>query len=331
MIWFKRALSLLAFGIVLYLFWPLVGELRQAAVLFRQAQWGWIVVAMLLQLISYLSLTGLNYLLLRPFQGEVSFGRLLGILPAMAFIEVAIPTAGVSSAVLRARYLGHGGYSVEASMFTLALETVYLSMTMATVALLGLWYLLQTGGVSPAQLTWLATGVAVIVTVIGWLVWAGRDRDRVKCWLRQIILHWNRLAQKNNWTPYPYEKLGARLNSFYDSLAYLGRTPPWLFWLLAIGRVVLDVATLGACFAAFHLVISPGVLLTGYGLTLLLSALAALPGGIALADVSVAVIYARLGILGAIAIAAALSYRLIAYWLVRFVGFISWQLLEWKK
>jgi len=331
MIWFKRALSLIAFGVVLYLFWPLVGELRQAAGLFRQAQWGWMAVAVLLQFISYLSLTELNYLLLRPFQGKVSFGRLLGILPVMAFIEVAIPTAGVSGAVLRARYLGRSGYSVEASTFTLALETVYLSMIMAAVSLLGLWYLLHTGGMSTAQLTWLGAGMAVIITVIGWLVWAGRDRDRVKRWSQQLMLYWNRLAQKNNRTPYPYEKLAVRIDNFYDSLAYLGQTPSWIFWLMAVGRVVLDIATLGACFAAFHFMISPGVLLTGYALTLSLSALAALPGGLALADVSVAVIYARLGILGAIAIAAALSYRLIAFWLVRFVGFISWQALEWEK
>jgi len=144
------------------------------------------------------------------------------------------------------------------------------------------------------------------------------------------MLYWYHLAPKIHLSPYSGKNLSARLDGFYDGLAYLGRRPHWPFWLAAMERVVLDVATLGACFAAFHFAVSPAVLLTGYGLILLLSALAALPGGLALADVSVAVIFARLGIVGAVAIAASLAYRLIAFWLVRMVGFIAWQILEWK-
>jgi hypothetical protein len=34
---------------------------------------------------------------------------------------------------------------------------------------------------------------------------------------------------------------------------------------------------------------------------------------------------------GSVALAAGLTYRLIAFWLLRFIGFISWQLLESKK
>jgi uncharacterized protein (TIRG00374 family) len=88
------------------------------------------------------------------------------------------------------------------------------------------------------------------------------------------------------------------------------------------------VASLGVCFALFNFAIPIGVLLTGYGLTLLLSALASLPGGLGLADFSLAVIYARLGVPGGVAVAAGLSYRLIAFWLIRFIGFVTWQVLE---
>jgi uncharacterized membrane protein YbhN (UPF0104 family) len=45
----------------------------------------------------------------------------------------------------------------------------------------------------------------------------------------------------------------------------------------------------------------------------------------------VPVIFSRLGVPGAIALAAGLTYRLIAFWLVRFVGYISWLILERKK
>jgi uncharacterized protein (TIRG00374 family) len=88
------------------------------------------------------------------------------------------------------------------------------------------------------------------------------------------------------------------------------------------------VAALGACFAAFGYWLPPGTLLTGYGLMLLLSGLAALPGGLGLADASLAVIFARLSAPGAVSLVAALSYRLISFWLLRLIGFLSWQILE---
>jgi uncharacterized membrane protein YbhN (UPF0104 family) len=45
-------------------------------------------------------------------------------------------------------------------------------------------------------------------------------------------------------------------------------------------------------------------------------------------DASVPVIFSWLGVAGAVALAAGLTYRLIAFWLVRFVGFFSWLDLE---
>ena len=69
-------------------------------------------------------------------------------------------------------------------------------------------------------------------------------------------------------------------------------------------------------------------MLTGYGMILVLSGLASLPGGLGVADVSVPVVFAGLGVQAPIALAAGLTYRLVAFWLLRFLGFVSWQVLE---
>jgi uncharacterized protein (TIRG00374 family) len=99
----------------------------------------------------------------------------------------------------------------------------------------------------------------------------------------------------------------------------------------AYGKVFLDVITLGVCFKMFGYSIAPETLLIGYGLILTSSGLAALPGGLVMTEALVPVIFSRLGVPGAIALAAGLTYRLIAFWLVRFVGYISWLILERKK
>jgi uncharacterized protein (TIRG00374 family) len=327
-IWFKRLITLVSLAILLYLFWPLVKEVRNLGGTFREASLGWLLAALTIQLISYSFLAGLNLLLLRPFPGQIGFWRMMTVLPAMAFIEVTVPSAGASGVVLRARLLGKNGFSAETSSFTVALETMLVGVIMAGFSLVGLVYMIRMGEIHTFQIISLSMICVVLFAAGGFAFWYGGDRQRVKhlsLRLNEAANHWREKYQRKITPP---GEVTRRVDEFYDGLVWLRRRPTWPYVVAAFGRVSLDIACLAACFAAFNYVIAPGLLLTGYGLMLLISGLASLPGGLGMADLSLSVIYARLGAPGAVAIAAALSYRLIAWWLVRFVGFFSWQVLE---
>jgi uncharacterized protein (TIRG00374 family) len=318
----------LAAGVMIYLFWPFIGELRGAWAVLRTAHWGWLIVAVLIHFLSYASLTGLNYLLLKPFKGKISYWRLMAILPSIAFIEVALPSGGASGLVMRTRFLGQNGYSVEASTFTNIMETIYLAIFFLGISLSGLWYLIRTGELHTLQLI-ILSALALVMLVGSIVIYrAGRERRKGKALARRLLVYWNRLMLKVRRPIFQEEGLEARLDLFYDGLSQLGQARRWPFLLTAGTRVLLDVATLGVCMAIFHYAMPLGALLTAYGLTLVMSGLAALPGGLGLAELSMSVIYARLGAPGAVAIAAALSYRMIAFWLIRVAGFITWQVLE---
>jgi glycosyltransferase 2 family protein len=327
-IWIRRLLSVLAFGVVIYLFWPLIGELSNVVDLFKHAEWIWLGLAVSIQFISYTCLTELNYLLLSPFAGKIGFWRLMAILPAMAFIEVALPSAGLSGVILRAHLLGKNGYSAEVSSFTLLMETVYFAVVMMIVSIVGVSYLLKRGEIHPIQL---ASLTLIMMLLIGGgilLYRTAQDKQRGMMWAGWLSKRWNQMMRAFGRPAMPVESLIERVDRFYDGLSGLKRVPPILLWALAFARIALDIATLGLSFVAFHFAISSGILLTGYGLVLVFSGLAALPGGLGLVDASLAVIFARLGAPGAVAIAAALSYRLIAFWGIRIIGFVSWQVLE---
>jgi len=331
MIWLKRALTLVVFGVVVYLFWPLIGELRKTADLFLHAHWGWLTAIFLLQLLSYSFLTELHLLLLSAFQGKINFWRMMAILPAMAFIEVAIPSGGTSGLVLRARLLGKSGFTPEASTFTLLLETAFLGTAMLVLSASGLWYLLNSGEFTPRHTIWLILLAMVVFILVALVLWSGAKRERALKIALRLANPWNRLAPKLHLKSVPPEEISTRVDRFYDGLAHLRHRSQIPFFGVAFIRVFLDIASLEACFLAFSYSISPGILLTGYGMMQALSVLGILPGGLGLADASLAVIYARLGAPGAVAVAAALAYRLIAYWGLRFIGFISWQILEGKS
>jgi uncharacterized protein (TIRG00374 family) len=326
--WVRWAIALVALGVAAYLFWPLLKEIRAAAGLFRTARWEWLAAAVVLQFASYSSLTWFNALALQPFAGRIGFWRLMLLLTSLAFITAAVPSAGASGFVLRARLLGRHGYMAEASTFTLLLELLYLVVGTILVGFLGLGYLLQVGTVTWPEVT----VMAALALLAGGLVWAGwsllADPRRSLSLVRSLAGSWNRLTGRFRLRSIDLRVVEQRLGIFHAGLRELARLPRWKFAAAAAGRILLDVATLGACFAGLGRLVRPDVLLIGYGLILVISVLSIVPGGLGLADVSLPVVFNRLGVPGSLALAAGLTYRLLAFWLIRFLGFVGWQVLE---
>jgi uncharacterized protein (TIRG00374 family) len=246
----------------------------------------------------------------------------------MAFITAAVPSAGASGIVLRARLLAKFGYTAEASTFSMLLELIFIVVGTVLVALFGLGYLLQIGQLAAIEIALLV----IVILLAAMLVWVGwrlaSDPLRSLRLMQRLVGIWNRLAGRFRLKPVDPQAVASRLEAFNRGLKELREVPRWAFFVAAAGRILLDVGTLGACFALLGHLIRPDILLIGYGLIMVISSLAILPGGLGLADVSLPVVFNRLGVPGSLALAAGLTYRLLAFWLVRFIGFVSWQLLE---
>lgn len=244
----------------------------------------------------------------------------------MAFIEIAVPSAGASGVALRAHLLGKFGYKSEEAIFSLGIETVTEVIAVISIAMIGLVYLIESKQLALSQLVWL--GLAGIIFIASlWLAWTLiRSRERSQALLVWFVKSWNHFFGR-----FRRQDLGhleERLNAFYNNVSKYTEIPVWKFFIASYGKIVLDIATLGAGFYLFHYLISPGTLLTGYSLMLVINGAAVLPGGLGMTDAYVPVIFSRMAVPGAVALAAGLTFRLITYWLMRFIGFISWQVLE---
>jgi len=161
-------------------------------------------------------------------------------------------------------------------------------------------------------------------------IWSGwrlvNHRQRSQILLRNFFNWWNRVGKRLRTFDIP--SMEQRLLIFQDNLAHYRAVSLGALFFAAYGKVIFDVLTMGACFYLFRYPIPPATLFVGYGLTLISSGLTALPGGLAMTDAFVPVIFSWLNVPGAVAIAAGLTYRLIAFWMIRFIGFISWVYLE---
>lgn len=327
--WLRWVISLVLLGLLVYFFWPLLGEIKAAADLFRNADWIWLLVALVFQVVSYSFLTWMNALALQPFSGKIRFIPLAGVLTSMAFISVAIPSAGISGVALRVHLLRKYKYLPEESLFSLVVETTLELIALVSVALVGIVYLIQSGGLTFGNLLLLGL-IGVLISALFWLIWhIVRDYERSRRTLKIIVKVWNRYGERIK--KLDLEDMDDRLAYFNQNIRRYPRSSWWKFPISAYGKVILDVLTLGVCFRLFGYTISPETLLVGYGLILTLSGVSALPGGMVMTEALAPVIFSRLGVPGAVALAAGLTYRLVAFWLVRFVGYFSWLILERKK
>lgn len=324
--WIKPLVSLLLFAVLLYFFWPLLAEIKAAGYLLQQASWLWLPVALFFQLVSYLFLTWLNILALQPFSGRIGFWQLARLLTAMAFIQVAIPSAGASGAALRVRLLGKFGYKSEESLFSLAVETMAEIIAIITIAIFGLSYLFSASILSTGDLTWmLVVGLATLACL--WLVWRLlSDRAGSLRVLDLFTRAWNRLLGR--FWRIDSSAAASRLETFQANLRNYRQAPLWKFCLAAYGKVFLDIATLWAGFFLVGYALSVDKLVLGYSLILTASGLAILPGGLGMTDAYVPVIFSWLNTPGSVALVAGLVYRMISYWLLRFIGFINWLVIE---
>lgn len=326
MVWVKRILSIILLISLVFFFWPLLSEIRAAADLLLRARWEWLAVALLVQFISYMFLTWLNALSLRPFHGNIGFGRLAAVLASMAFIQVAVPSAGASGVYLRVRLLRKYGYKSEVGLFSMFVETAAEGIFLFGVSMIGVAYLVRSG-----QFGLLNLGSLLLVTLAfiglikyGWNVLS--EEGRSLAFLKKFARLWNRyLGRFRELDPEHYVE---RLRDFQGNLENFRRVPIWKFALPAFGKVFFDIATLGATFLMVGYSISFGTLLTGYGLVMLFNGLTILPGGLGTADAFVPVIFSWFDVPGSVALTAGLTYRLITFWLLRFVGYISWNVLE---
>jgi len=175
----------------------------------------------------------------------------------------------------------------------------------------------------------LLAGLVLLAALLVWLGWRLVSAPRrALALLERLAGLWNRLASRFGWRRLEPTALEARLEAFHQGLLQLHAVPHWKFAAATAGRILLDVVTLGACFTAFGHLIRPDILLLGYGLLMVISALTILPGGLGLADVSLPVVFSRFGVPGSVALAAGLTFRLLGFWMSRFIGFIAWQALE---
>jgi hypothetical protein len=201
-----------------------------------------------------------------------------------------------------------------------ALPPLLLNAGLSGLALLGVLYLLLIHDLTQGQLIqYLIYLLILAVITFGELAALRHPQVATKVWIR-IASRWAKLIHKP-FDPQKIENKMAQLVLVWHSL----RGGRWLQPLLgALGVLASDMFTVFFMFLAAGYTLSPGTLLAGYSLPILLGKVIFLfPGGIGLVEVTMVALFSNLTKQSQISLVGTLGYRLFSFWIPTILGFFA--------
>ena len=312
-----------------YLLLPRLTGATDALQAMRQADGRYLVLAAALQIVAILAASYLVYAAAPAFGPALRFGDVVQVSLASQFATLFVPSAGLSGFALRARYFGERGCPLDTTLLTYALETLGMSVGIATTVALALVSLTVTGRGAP----WWVLGLLLGMILAGFAVLRGLLANPREGDWRHALLHLaNRVLTRLGRLPLSMATIQERVGQLRQAIDTL--SPPLRLRLVLAGlaRAAADILCLQMTLVAFGQAVPLHWTTIGYTLSNVLAYLSALPGGLAVIETSLLAILARQGVPIAVAVAATLTYRLFGFWMPRLLGLVTlWNLQRQSK
>jgi len=323
----RYLLPLIVLGLAVHLLLPQIASLKHSIQVIQQMILWAVGLAIVAQIASYL---GSGYLLKTLV--ELSDNRLSvlrGTLITLAGASFGMVAGGmVGSATAVYRWMQKENVKPQAATLAGTIPGLFNNVVLVSVSLVGLVHLLLVHQLSRLQGISFILILASLIGVIGLLVWGISNHASLTKLAERVGRRWASFRKKE-YNPKKTDTWLAGLFSAADMLLAGGWRGPLLGAAL---NVAFDMLTLYFLFIAAGHRISLGVLLTGYGLPLLLGKMAFMvPGGVGVIESTMVGLYTGLGVPNPVTVVVVLSYRILSFWLPLILGFPMILVLEKKK
>jgi uncharacterized protein (TIRG00374 family) len=312
----QKVATLLILGAAVYVFLPRVTELEGSwRVLTAMDPWA-VGLAFLAQGASYVGSGFLLQGILEVARQETPLRRSTLMVLGAASLGLVGGTVGVSTAIYRWTREGKG--SLRGATLAALFVPQFNSIMLALVSVFGLIYLTLAHRLTSAQLIGFVATLLILALILGAVALLARlpnQATRVVLWLAGRLA---RLRGKPFDPDHVRHEVRALVGAWYALRHGAWRRPA----AGACLNIAFDILTLYLIFVAAQGSVSPGLLLAGYGLPLLLGKVAfVIPAGLGVVEASMVALYSGLGVPQATATAVVLSYRLISFWIPSLVGY----------
>lgn len=314
----RRASPFIRFGLgiggaalVLWVLSSHTDELSGASSIFDHLRWAWLVPAILVEGVSYLSLALVQRRLLAIGGLAAPLRTLTVITLATQAIINSVPAGGAVATVYGFRWFRRLGANDSLAVWALIATVVVGVISLALVAAAGLALAADDG--ASLDLVPVTVGVLLVTIAVGALFLYQRPQRAVAAWLfamsRRLTRRSMRVAEAR------VAAFLVHVAAFKPSRRDIGSVLGW-----GIGNWMFDCA----CFAFSFLAIGAGIpwkgLLLSYGAGQLAANLPITPGGLGVVEGSITIALVAFGGSRVSTVEAVLVYRLLSFWAELVVG-----------
>ncbi len=297
------------------------GEFSGALHHLDHLNYGWETGAVLAEV---LSIVGYGYLQQKVLQwsgAELSLSSLTLVSLANNAIAYTVPGEPAVSSAYRYRFFRRRGASGVSAGWTILTILIAQAIGMSLLLLIGVLIAL-TGKTGVQARGTVLVGLFVVLIAGAFLI----RRDLLLRFLGLLV----RLCRRI--TGHPRGDVMRRIESTLQRMREISLSNIKAVALVAMATALwlTDFLVLLCCFGAAHAPIPWSGVLLAFGVSQIVASLPLIPGGLGIVEGSLAVILVAYGAKKVPALAVVLIYRLLTFWAVIIVGWISIAVIEWR-
>ena len=275
-------------------------------------------------LAEVLSIVGYGYLQQKVLQwsgAELSLSALTLVSLANNAIAYTVPGEPAVSSAYRYRFFRRRGASGASAGWTILTILIAQAIGMSLLLLIGVLIAL-TGNTGVQARGTVLVGLFVVLIAGALLI----RRDLLLRFLGLLV----RLCRRI--TGHPRGDVMRRIESTLQRMREIPLSNVKAVALVAMATVLwlTDFLVLLCCFGAVHAPIPWSGVLLAFGVSQIVASLPLIPGGLGIVEGSLAVILVAYGAKKVPSLAVVLIYRLLTFWAVIIVGWISIAVIEWR-
>jgi uncharacterized protein (TIRG00374 family) len=305
--------------VVLLLLFGKRNELRPAWYQLSHANPGWAAAAVGVEVLSMLTFAATQHLVLRLSGARIKPVPLVLLSLANNAIANTVPGEPAISSAYRYRFYRRQGTSSESAGWTIFTILVAQAIGMSLILLFGVLIALASGGTKDAGIT--IAGLVIVVAAIAVLV----RRDLILRFAEGLTRLAHRFARRGSATDGRADRLAERIQATLSRMREIPLSTGSAVSVAAIATAVWfgDFLCLVCGFEAIHAAVPWNGVLLAYGAAQVAGTLPIVPGGLGIIEGSLAIILVGYGASRPSALAAAVIYRAISFWLAIAAGWIS--------
>lgn len=302
----RHAFLTVSLALVVGVAWAARGEIAAAAGALSSLRLDVLALALALEAVAVALLAQVYRSSLEAVGSQVPYQQGLQVSMGAFTLSRILPGGGAAGAVWAAARLRDAGVPGFRAATAVVLEGVLAMATLGVIVTLGAVAALGRGHVSPASVL----SVVAVAALLGLLGWGAAAGVRSAAFRSRLLGGVLRLVPRlrprlTGWS-------GA-IDEMASSLPAGSRLLPIMGWSSL--NWLFDVAALWMVFVGLGYRMEVGVLLVGFGVANLATALPHTPGGLGMVEAGMTATYVALGAPTHVALAAVLAYRLISFWL----------------